>query len=334
MFKEYRHFDEKKPKRKIFSPYFFVITIIISVVFFLLLLDSSKKYQSEISIIVIPKSEKAAADSEHIVENLKIFPTKLSFYEKLIRDNDNLRDNLLNFSDGQKRNIWNKDLEVRREEGSSIITIAIVKDDSEEARLISKAVTSNLLNIAGFYYDIKRDIDIRIVEGPIIRSFFSNWILIIISSIAIGIIISFLINFIFHLSFDYLEKKRRETGIRLRDTINEKKSKIKREETRKPSEEKAVVYKKIEEKKDIQYPISQTLSKKASAPENLPFIDEEYFRSNIIKTSESTAPKTTTEKSLSEDTSKNKEKEEAELHREPTQEEFKKRLNQLLRGDL
>lgn len=336
MFKNYHQFDEKQPREKIFSPYFFVIAIIISAVLFLLLLDNFKKYQSEISILVIPKSEKAAADSEHIVENLKILPTTLSFYEKLIRDNDNLKDNFTNLSGKQKKKMWNDDLKVKREEKSSVITITIIKDDPEEARLISKAATANLLNIAGFYYDIKRDIDIRIIEGPIIHSFFNNWFLIILSSIVAGMIVSFLINFVFYLSSSYLKKKRREAKLRFKDTISEKSSRIK-EESRKSFEEKIVpeksisVSKKTEGKKDIQHPISQVSSKKASAPENLPFVDEEYFRNNIIRANGSNAPKTMLEETPSK---QKEEKKEAELQREPTQEEFKKRLNQLLRGDL
>lgn len=337
MFRNYNEFNEEQPKERIFSLYFFVITFIISIVAFLSFLDNNKKYHSEISIILIPKSEKAASDSEHIVENLKVLPTKLSFYNKLVRDNENIKDDLSGLSDDQRRSMWNNDLQITREEGSSIITIDVIKEDSTEAKMLSKAVTANLLNIAGFYYDIKSDIDIRIIESPIVYSAFDNWASIILLSLAIGFLISFLVNSVLCLFFSYFQRKKdgprkifRETTWKKKDDLIKESGKLSEE---KILPEKKIIPEKKQEEKHLPSPVAKIPQKGASAPENLPFVDEEYFRNNIIKNSGSAIKEIPAEKPLVYKAEEVK-KEEPELYREPTREEFKKRLNQLLKGEL
>ncbi len=336
MFRNYDEFNKEQPKERIFSLYFFVIAFIISIVAFLSFLDNNKEYHSEISIILIPKSEKAASDSEHIVENLKVLPTKLSFYNKLVRD-ENIKDDLSGLPDDQRRAMWNNDLQITREEGSSIITIDVIKEDSTEAKMLSKAVTANLLNIAGFYYDIKSDIDIRIIESPIVYSAFDNWASIILLSLATGFLISFLVNSVLCLFFGYFQRKKDGLRKRFKETTWKKKDNLIKE-SGKLSEEKILPEKKIipekkQEEKPLPSPVAKIPQKGASAPENLPFVDEEYFRNNIIKNSGLAAKETPAEKPLVYAPEEVK-KEEPELYREPTREEFKKRLNQLLRGEL
>lgn len=320
---------EQEPRK--FSFYVFVIAFILSAVSFLFLIDNSKNYCTETSIILIPKSEKAAQDSEHIIENLKIFPTKLGFYNKLLKDNSNIKDNFFGFSDNQREQEWNKNLKIKREDKSSIIKISIKASDSEEAKYISDATISTLFSVISFYYNIKNDVDLRIIEGPTIHTEISNWFLITLLSLVIGTIISFLVNFISIFISNSLVKN----GEKVKSQFEKSFFKF-NFESKKTIENIAV--QKNETTKNIPAILkpSVEIKKTSSAPQNLPgtpgnlsFIDEDYFRTTILKGGKPT------EKTIEVKTENQKvPQESASADQEPTQEELKRRLNQLLRGEL
>ena len=327
------------------SLYFVVVAIVLSAVSFLLLLDNSKKYRVETSVMFIPKSEKAAEDSEHIIENMRVLPAKLAFYDKLLRDNKNIDDAFSGLSDDQRKKMWNDEIKVEREKNSSIIDISITKRDSGEAKATSKATVSTLLSFMSFYYDIKNDVDFRIVEGSIVHASVSNWFLLIVLSLLIGTAASIILNVLFGFASDYFSKNKIIPRLKISKDFFKIKS-----ETRKEIEKSFFIKtpKKEEAKKPARKaPVSEARMKKSPAPENLPsapgnlsFIDEDYFRNNIIKSDVSPKEETSNvsreveqENSQEEKTSTDKETS-SDLHREPTQEELKKRLNQLLRGEL
>lgn len=333
--------NEQKAKK--ISAYFIVIALIFSAVSFLLLLDNSKNYQVETSIIFIPKSEKAASDSEHIIENMAALPKKLSFYEKMIKDNKDIEDNFFGLSDEDKKEMWNKEIEAKREGNSSIVNISVIKNSPEEAKLENEAVVSTLFNIMSYYYNIKSDADFRIVDGPNVSTKAKNWFLIAILSLAIGAVISLVINFISSFISNYLLEKREGLRFKFDKSFFESKFLPKKDAGEKPEPEKIIEKaKEIKAAAPIQAPV-----KKSFAPENLPtapgnlsFIDEDYFRTTIIKSGVSSKVKTdSTQKEIptvpeEKQTATQKEETAANLHREPTQEELKKRLNQLLKGEL
>lgn len=329
MFNKYYQFEKKDSEKKISFLYFAMVAIIIFASSLMIFLERYKTYESSISIMLIPKSEKAASDSEHIIENLRILPTKLSFYEKMIRDGYGIEDYFFGLSDDQKIKAWNKEIRVKREGKSSIVILNSEKNNPEESKMLSKAITSNLLNIAGFYYDIKKDIDLRIVEGPIVRSHFRNWIPWSVLSLAVAISLSIVLNYIFNLFLSFFSARKENLKKRLSNLTLEKKLNIKREAEKLYSKmEKEKTFLKKEETEETK---SNTLIKKSFAPDNLSFINEDYFRNNIIKSDIIKKEEREEPKEKKEDFSK---KEEIDYDREPTQEELKKRLNQLLRGEL
>jgi capsular polysaccharide biosynthesis protein len=304
--------------------YFVAIAIVLSVVSFSILLDNFKSYRSEVSVILIPKSEKAALDSEHIIQNLKFFPTELSFYDKLIRDNSDIEDIYSGLSDNKRKELWNNSLHAKREKNSSIIEISVTRNNQEDAENISQAAAFTLFNTASFYYNIKDDVDFRIIDGPIVHSSVGNWPLLIALSLLMGIVASFIVNlFSYHLSYYFLRRKER---IKFQ---SEMKVFEKKPEFEQPMKKEAV---KIPE---LETPLDKTFEKKSSAPENLPFVDEDYFQNNIIKANGfSIEESEVEEESIPEKITEDQPVPAADFHREPTEEELKKRLNQLLRGEL
>lgn len=332
-------FSENKITGK-FSFYFIAVALILSAVIFLTLIDNTKSYSAKTSVILIPKSEKAAKDSEHIIENMRVLPKRLSFYNKLVRDN-NIKDSFLGFSDEKREGLWNKKIKTERDGKSSILDISVSGNDSEDAKEKSEATVSTLFNVISFYYDIKNDVNLKMIQEPQIRTSAGNWFWLAILSLIIGTAISFAVNFVSSSISNLIFKKQERFEYEFEKSLFD----FKKFEAKKlfkniynPVKTKGFVAPEIK-KSEPKITASETATKKSFAPENLPtapgnisFIDEDYFRNNIIKGAKS-APEIAAEpQKIAEAEAENQEL--ASIHREPTPEELKRRLNQLLKGEL
>lgn len=314
------------------SLYFAVLALIISGVSFLLLLESHKKYVSEISIIFIPKSEIAAQDAERIIGNMEILPTKMFFYDRMAMYDKDIESKISNFTE----------IGSEREENSSIVKLSVIAKDRSDSTALAKTAAKTLFNVMGFYYDIKKDADFRIVEDPTAKVSVTDWTSMAVSSLLIGIFSLFAINFIFQNISSYSGSLKRKAKKATNFFEVSRRIKAKPEITKEDE-----IYQ-IKAKSPSVPAVPAPLEKKSPAPENLPtvpgkltFVDEDYFRNNIIKGTRVGPEKTEkpevaaskTEPSVFAEVAGGN-KETADFHREPTQEELKKRLNQLLRGEL
>lgn len=323
-------------KKRTPSLYLIMLALTIFLVSFLLLLEKYKRYNSEISIIFVPKSEIAAQDAERVIGNMEILPTEMFFYDRMALYDEAIGDKISSFSD----------IKAEREKKSSIIKISALSKNRDDSALLAKTATTNLFNILGFYYDIKKDVDFRIVEGPVTATVITSWVYPLVFGLLSGLLSLLILNFIF---------KRTSGSPRNKKEGREKLSSIKFFEVSKEAKIKSEPTEEVYEIKAKPSIISAPSEKKSPAPENLPsapeeltFIDEDYFRNNIIKGAKAEPEKTPEPakediiKSTEEiekaksivDQALGKEQKPEDFHREPTKEELKKRLNQLLRGEL
>jgi len=289
-------------KQQKFSAYFFILTLILSAVFCFLFLENFKSYKSQVTILLIPKSEKIAVQSEQIAQNLTEFPRNLSFYEKLLADNKNIKDELAGCSKDKRKKLWNKKLEINREKNSGIIKIGISNDNQVKSEKIARQTAFTLFNTASRYYNIKNEIDLRIIDEPITSLKMKSWPWLIFLSVLAGTFLSYLITSIFSKAEIFFLKAR--SGINLAKPYRQNFSSWTDATQRKEKSDKP-------EKKSK--PI--TAAKKSQAPSNLPIADD-----SGAALEDAGINKDATEKIISSE--------------EPSEEELKERLNQLLRGEL
>jgi hypothetical protein len=299
--------------------YIYALALILAATFFLLFLDRFKTYNTEISVIFIPQNEKIAQHADQIAENLTIIPTKLSFYEKLLRDNKDIEDQFIGFDKDKRKELWARTIQIKREKESTIINIEA--NNHFESQKLAKQTAFTLFSVMSQYYNIRTDIDFRIIDGPITRSYIKNWPILAIVSLVTGMILALLINIV-SLNLAGLFGKREEKKIS-EEKIFQSFPKIDFTEKEYPR------------KAEIKIPeINPVAAKKAQAPINLP-----------IAKVESEKPDTEPDAAISKiyplenvEIAKLEEiyekKEEPTIKSEPTEEELKERLNQLLRGDL
>lgn len=155
-------------KEMLKSKYFWLLAILVAAVVFSIGINSQKIYQSEIKILILPKSAIAAQNIDQIIENAKEIPRSLSFYDKLVEFNPNIEDGSFNLPDQKRRDAWNSKMEIKRVDKSGIINISAFDKDQTQAEAISIQVAKDLATVMNKYYDTKADLDMRVIDGPIV----------------------------------------------------------------------------------------------------------------------------------------------------------------------
>ncbi len=311
-------------------------------------LNTGRVYRSETDILVIPKSVVAVKNSDQILENLSKLPTMLSFYEKVTNANENVIDATVSeLPDYKKKIFWNSELHVERTAGSGILKIITTDKTSYQAEELNKQATETLIGTVGLYYDIKTDLDLRIVD-PVITSYDSEG-LFNFNLFLIGLGISFLAILAIFFAFDFFPTQEKPLEFPIADIFARYKKSASPLFQRGTAPRELVV---SEEEKAADEIIHQesllpreeptapersvvSFSKSASAPANLPIAQELPFA-----VQEEIFPESEDEKVLPEMKEEIKIVKTVEtpskipLTHEATAEEVKERLNKLLSGKI
>lgn len=322
--------------------------IIISMIIFFALLISTRTYVSTVSILVISKSELISLNQKVIVKNIAELPSTMTFYEKLLRENSDLKERNQDTGDNERKEMWNKMVlaEVSPKD-SSIIKISIDALSAEDAQNLASKVVRTLLDTASQYYNIKTDIDLRIIDGPINKRSYDNWFWLLLASIALGVSFALLIPQNIFLNFKAIFEKIKEkieahkeidealvekknskqdetiSGVSSEDLSAMPRDTVTNDQDSNKDKDLEALNKIIQQ--DIypnfpEMPVSEP--RKSSAPDNLPIGDDSFFVSE------------NPEVQKEEEKKEEPEKKEEEVKGEPTPEELKKRLNQLLKGKI
>lgn len=299
------------------SKTFWVTTIVIAVIAFIIGTNSGKSFIGETSILLIPKSDKAVRNIDQIIANAKEIPKSLSFYNKLVELNPDMEDQASGLADAERKDFWNDKIVLKNTRRSGIIRVNVFSDSQLQAEIISKQVANDISVVMSRYYDTKNDLDIRIIDGPIVYAFKKcSFLVISLYSIILGLLAGTIIYFL--VSFMGILVAQRQLALRLKNirfpfafnnNVPKKPEHLGREKTS---------FNLGLSKNEAKFQFTPV--KKAAAPENLP-IGSEFVMSSLKRTRQ--AEEQAIEKT-----------EEVEKMREATPEEVRERLNKLLHGNL
>lgn len=164
-----------------------ILAFVLSLAFFLSGIAKFKTYQSEMTILVIPKSANAIAQKDQVLSNLLQFPKTLAFYDRLLKDNPAFEDSSAGKSPVQRKATWNRMVATDSvAENGSLISISITAENENDSKLIVSKTVRSLFDFTANYYNVKDDVDLRIIDGPITKVMFVGWPLILIVSIVFG----------------------------------------------------------------------------------------------------------------------------------------------------
>lgn len=305
--------------------------------------DAFRIYQSEVQIMVVGKSSNVA--TEQVAENFVELSRNLSFYERVLKSDDLIDDDFEGYPKDQRKALWNQAVVVKQRAGSSILVVTARQDTVEKAKRLSVQTAQTLFAVAGFYYDIKADIDMRIIDEPIVKPVIGHPVRYILTSVgsAFGVtIVFFLILSLAPSLFGTRRKKFPLNGTPQIDeqaTLHEKThqdfaigSAVPFIDPRKflPTRPKALSYELPSEEEVIRQEIIAPVATSA-APDNLPGMDvfelPFQFEAPVIDMSFPAEQETIkTELPITPVSEK------LEKPGEPTIEEYKRRLNELLAG--
>lgn len=308
--------------------YFIFLWIVFAFTMAFILITQSGKYQSEITILVIAKNEKIAAASSEITGNLGEISHTLFFYEKMLKDNPSLIDEWSGLSEDKKKGKWNEKIKTTHLRESTTLSIQIEDQNKERANFLAKQSANTLFNLASKYYNVKTEIDLRITEGPVAKAVFLGWYWIVLISVVVGAFFSWLMQKLFLVleGFFLAKPKMKLPSIQISQGENNRRRQTQKEKLEKLIENYA-------EKDNSFFSVQRKpLMRKSNPPENLPIAS--IFEKKVsaaegsvaekidIIEKETVVPNESVSENIPGDTS------------EPTEEEFKRRLNQLLKGDL
>jgi len=344
--------------------YAYVLAFLGAIVCGVWLAQIFRVYRSEVTLIVIAKSPDANLIKSDVVKNLAGIPKQLAFYEMLLAENPDVQDPYSKEDAKKRKAEWDAVIETKisKDQGDSFITISAVMPDADDAAVMAQKTVNTLITITGKYYDIKKDIDVRIVDGPVTAAHVRSWFSVVLLSFSFGLLIIVLFSFLSDYTETIREKSRpgqilkkssltalgslKEMFSKKEKTVSDEDGRKEIESIYKAEEEFQAPYEIIQEgetvseKKDSVpdnlpimdhiptgiYPdfpeIPVSHSRVSNAPANLPVADEDFF--------ESKPPKFV----MPDDHVTAAEIDEQPKTHEPTQEELKERLNKLLRGEV
>lgn len=322
--------------------YFLFVALAFGLSAYLLLLDNSSEYVAKTNILIYPKNIKTAVHIGRIKENI--------------------------ISIAEKNNLLGKGTTLENNEKNDLIEVQSIGRSEKEAASLAEKSTRKLIALSGKYYDIKKDLTLEVVSRET-KSKTYNRELVLLISIFVGLALAFIIQLIFYLveklglffvNKRIGNKKKSSQTEYLGDFFKTNREKIEKLSSSFPLEnknrrmvledeiiKKDILKTKLPEFKDE----PQVNFKRAASPPNLPIAEEDFDKiiqnkNNISNEqevlselgifSESEARELLGKEDKEDKMEPNQPIDQAYADNlkdalgEPTEEDFKKRLNQLL----
>lgn len=147
---------------------FWVTFIAASAAAALAVLNMSGGYVSRAEIMVVPRSIEAIKNSNQIIENLRELPLTLAFYDKVTASDSDLEDDTVReLPDAKRKAYWNSIMSAKRVSDSGILVLEDRSQDMFFADNLNKQAVETFISSIGLYYDIKNNIDVRIVDPTV-----------------------------------------------------------------------------------------------------------------------------------------------------------------------
>lgn len=128
-------------------------------------LDFFRSYRATVTVLVVSKTEMSSQD---MTENAVELVRTLSFYERVLADNDLIDDDFEGYAPDQRKALWNDTVSVNRRAASSVLTVRARGETPEKAKRLAKQTAQTLFATMSFYYNVKTEMDVRVIDGPLV----------------------------------------------------------------------------------------------------------------------------------------------------------------------
>ena len=152
-------------------------------------LDFFRGYHADVTVLIIAQPGMPET-SEDVAENAVELTQTLAFYERVLADNDLIDDDVEGYAPDARKTEWHKKVSVKRQGESGVLLIRAQGDTPEQAKRLAKQTAQTLFTVAGFYYDVKTEIDMRIIDGPLAAYALDRPFLFVMTSILSGLMLT------------------------------------------------------------------------------------------------------------------------------------------------
>jgi len=156
-----------KLKRSSFGRAFVVTFFFVTLASSLFWLDFFRSYNTEVVVLVISRSN-TVENSSSIADNMVALTQTLSFYNRLLIENDSLDDDFLGYAPDKRKESWNERVFVTKQNASGVLVIRANGDTPEKSKQFASQTVRTMFSVTGLYYNVKTDVDMRIVDGPLV----------------------------------------------------------------------------------------------------------------------------------------------------------------------
>jgi hypothetical protein len=146
---------------------FVVALVFVTFAALLFWLDYFRSYSAEVTVLVVSKSG-ITDTSSNVADNIAELTRTLSFYDRLLSDNDLIDDDTLGYAPDKRKEYWQNLVMITKQNGSGVLVIRAKSDTPETAKRIALQTAQTMFSVAGLYYNVKTDVDMRIVDGPFV----------------------------------------------------------------------------------------------------------------------------------------------------------------------
>lgn len=295
------------------SKIFWTVAAISAAIIFVVSLNTGRAFKGETDILFVPKSDKTVRNINQILANAEALPRSLSFYDKLLELNPDIEDPASGETDENRKKFWEEKISSQRLGASGIVRVNALSDNQSQAEILSQKTAADVIAVMSRYYDTKNDLDMRVIDGPIVFAFNKNkasvWILL---SILLGIVAGMIAYLFSGLAKTVSPKTMLAKPAIFRNEKPLEFAKILPKEKAVPKTEAAKIF----QTPEMEAPYFAA-AKRAGAPENLP-VGSKFIMNALKRTEEAQEEKS----------------KEAKKTHEATAEEVRARLNKLLSGGM
>lgn len=146
---------------------YWIISIFATIIIFMAMLNLGQIYKSETDILISSKSEMAEKNISQILENARQISRTLIFYNDILKNNPEIKDNVTDKSNFERKEYWNSKAEAEILKNSGVIRLTILDNDKDQNEKLSQTASSTLAQELSKYYNTNSDIDVKVIDGPI-----------------------------------------------------------------------------------------------------------------------------------------------------------------------
>jgi len=150
-----------------FARAFIVTFLFVTLASGLFWLDFFRSYSTEVTVLVVSHSS-ATENSSSVADNMAELTKTLSFYDRLLTENDSIDDGFIGYAPDKRKENWNNVVSVTKQNESGVLIIRANGDTPEKSRQFALQTAQTMFSVAGLYYNVKTDVDMRIVDGPLV----------------------------------------------------------------------------------------------------------------------------------------------------------------------